>query len=60
MNLLNLRFLTDENIDIEVLHFLRAQGFDVFDIKEKALFQIPFMIVGENNGDLIKIRIRSF
>ena len=41
MNLLNLRFLTDENIDIEVLHFLRAQGFDVFDIKEEALFQMP-------------------
>ena len=126
MNLLNLRFLTDENIDIEVLYFLREQGFDVFDIKEEALFQmadaailalfyeqnrvvisqdsdfgtlifrdaalfygiiylrpghvspivhiqtlkqiisthfevqIPFMIVGENNGDLIKIRIRSF
>ena len=126
MNLLNLRFLTDENIDIEVLHFLREQGFDVFDIKEEALFQMaddaiialsyqqnrvvisqdsdfgtlifrdaalfygviylrpghvspivhiqtlkhildanfaietPFIIVGENNGNMIKIRVRSF
>ena len=126
MNLLNLRFLTDENIDIEVLHFLRLQGFDVLDIKEEALFQMPddtilalsyqqnrvvisqdsdfgtlifrdaalfygviylrpghvsptvhiqtlknifeanfaletpFIIVGENNGNMIKIRVRSF
>ena len=126
MNLSKLRFLTDENIDVEVLTFLREQGFDVFDIKEEALFQmpdeailalsyqqnrvvisqdsdfgtlifrdaalfygviylrpghvspivhiqtlkniintnfdveIPFIIVGENNGDVIKIRIRSF
>ena len=126
MNLLNLGFLTDENIDIEVLHFLRLQGFDVLDIKEEALFQMPddtilalsyqqnrvvisqdsdfgtlifrdaalfygviylrpghvsptvhiqtlknifeanfaletpFIIVGENNGNMIKIRVRSF
>ena len=126
MSLRELTFLTDGNIDVEVVTFLREQGFDVFDIKEEHLFQmsdedilslsyktnrviisqdsdfgtlifrdealfygiiylrpghvlplvhvqtikhilaanphinIPFVIVGENNGDLIKIRIRSF
>ncbi len=38
MSLFDLRFLTDENIDVEVLAFLREQGFDVFDIKEERLF----------------------
>ena len=124
MSLQGLQFLTDENIDVEVVEFLRKQGFDVFDIKEECLFQmsdedilnfsyktnrivisqdsdfgtlifrdnalfygivylrpghafpfihvqtlknilainpkitIPFVIVGENNGDMIKMRIR--
>lgn len=30
----DLKYLTDENIDVELLEFLREQGFDVFDIKE--------------------------
>ena len=124
MILQDLRFLTDENIDVEVVEFLRERELDVFDIKENRLFQmsdedilrlsyqqnrvvvsqdsdfgtlifrdeaffygviylrpghafpyihvqtlrhiftsnptvhIPFIIVGENNGELIKIRIR--
>ena len=124
MSLHDLSFLTDENIDVEVVTYLREQGFDVFDIKEERLFQmsdedilalsyktnrviisqdsdfgtlifrdntlfygviylrpghafpiihvqtliqiftanpaihIPFVIVGENNGEMIKIRIR--
>ncbi len=33
-----LTFLTDENIDREVVDFLRAKGFDVFDVKEQGLF----------------------
>lgn len=33
-----LSFVTDENIDTEVLNFLRNERFDVFDIKEKGLF----------------------
>ena len=38
MNLHELKLLTDENIDVEVLHYLRNEGFDVFDIKEERLF----------------------
>ena len=38
MTLENLRFITDENIDVEVFEFLREQGLDVFDIKEERLF----------------------
>jgi predicted nuclease of predicted toxin-antitoxin system len=38
MSLKEFSFLTDENIDIELLVFLRNQGFDVFDIKEEKLF----------------------
>lgn len=34
----DLKYLTDENIDVELLEFLREQGFDVFDIKEARLF----------------------
>jgi predicted nuclease of predicted toxin-antitoxin system len=33
----NLKFLTDENIDPELVEFLRSKGFDVIDIKELAL-----------------------
>lgn len=36
----NLCFLTDENIDQEVVKFLRDQGFDVLDIKEQGLFSL--------------------
>lgn len=121
-----LRFLTDENIDVELLEFLREQGCDVFDIKEAQLFRlsdrailglafqeqrvvisqdsdfgtlvfrdnitfwgiiylrpghadpfvhvqtlktifendphlnVPFLIVGENHGEKVKLRIRLF
>lgn len=41
MELKKLKFLTDENIDHEVLDFLRSQNFDVFDIKEAGLFRMP-------------------
>ncbi len=34
-----MKFLTDENIDFEVVEWLRSQGFDVFDIKEAGLFR---------------------
>jgi hypothetical protein len=40
MNLNQLKFLTDENIDLEILYFLRNEGFDVFDIKEEKLFSL--------------------
>ena len=40
MNLHQLRLLTDENIDTELLLYLRQEGFDVFDIKEERLFGI--------------------
>ena len=35
MNIREVRFLTDENIDEELVAYLRAQGFDVFDIKDR-------------------------
>ncbi|AEE49045.1 hypothetical protein Halhy_1147 [Haliscomenobacter hydrossis DSM 1100] len=120
------RFLTDENIDVELLDFLRENGYDVFDIKEERLFRLsdrailemafleqrvvisqdsdfgtlvfrdkvpflgiiylrpghaipethvqtlktifetdpdisaPFLIVGENHGEKVKLRIRTF
>jgi predicted nuclease of predicted toxin-antitoxin system len=41
MNLRQFKLLTDENIDYELLHFLRNEGFDVFDIKEERLFSLP-------------------
>lgn len=31
-------FLTDENIDPELVSFLRENGFNVFDVKENQLF----------------------
>jgi predicted nuclease of predicted toxin-antitoxin system len=37
MKLKELKLLTDENIDPEFLHYLRIQGFDVFDVKENGL-----------------------
>jgi predicted nuclease of predicted toxin-antitoxin system len=37
MKLKELLLLTDENIDPEFLHYLRVQGFDVFDVKENGL-----------------------
>ena len=40
MSLRDLQFLTDENIDEEVLIFLREQGLDVYDIKEERLFSL--------------------
>lgn len=38
MILQNFRLLTDENIDHEVVEYLRVLGFDVFDIKDNGLF----------------------
>jgi predicted nuclease of predicted toxin-antitoxin system len=41
MKITDFRFLTDENIDVEILDYLRKNGLDVFDIKEKQLFRMP-------------------
>jgi len=41
MSVYDLQFLTDENIDREMVVFLRDLGFDVFDIKENELFRLP-------------------
>lgn len=38
MKLSDCAFLTDENIDVEVVQWLRAQQLEVFDIKEETLF----------------------
>ena len=35
MNFLSYKFLTDENIDVEVLDLLRSMELDIFDIKEE-------------------------
>lgn len=35
------RFLTDENIDMAVVQYLRREGHDVFDIKESGRFGMP-------------------
>lgn len=40
MNIRQFRFLTDENIDAELVAFLRAEGFNVFDLKEERLFRL--------------------
>ncbi len=40
MNLHSFQLLTDENVDKEVLIFLRSQNLDVFDIKESGLFRM--------------------
>ena len=36
-----MRFLTDENISISVVRFLRQKKFDVKDIKEESLYGLP-------------------
>lgn len=41
MSVQDLQFITDENIDRELVAFLRNVGFDVFDIKENQLFRLP-------------------
>jgi predicted nuclease of predicted toxin-antitoxin system len=45
-----LSFLTDENIDQEVVKFLRDQAFDVLDIKEQGLFRLPDRSILEMAG----------
>jgi chitinase len=47
MNWNTYQFLTDENIDNEVLALLKTYGFDVFDIKEQQLW-------GLSNKDIIE------
>lgn len=37
MNIRNYRFLTDENIDPNLVNFLRSEMLDVFDVKENNL-----------------------
>lgn len=37
MKLAQCPLLTDENIDVEVVRFLREQGFDVHDVREEGL-----------------------
>jgi predicted nuclease of predicted toxin-antitoxin system len=41
MTIHHFKLLTDENIDAEVVEFLRQQGFDVLDIKENKWFSLP-------------------
>ncbi len=41
MSIRELRFLTDENVDAELVTFLRSEGFNVLDIKEEQLFRLP-------------------
>ncbi|RMG69703.1 MAG: hypothetical protein D6722_09680 [Bacteroidetes bacterium] len=41
MKLADCAFLTDENIDSELVTWLREQGFDVLDVKESGLFGMP-------------------
>ncbi len=38
MDVETLKFITDENVDAELVAFLRHSEFDVFDIKEEGLF----------------------
>ncbi|MEO0041736.1 MAG: hypothetical protein RL329_1184 [Bacteroidota bacterium] len=41
MKLRDYAFLTDENIDAEVVAYLRQEGLDVLDIKEQEWFGMP-------------------
>src|SRR3989344_6025540 len=36
-----MKFLTDENVAISVVKFLRNKGFDVKDVKEESLYGFP-------------------
>ncbi len=47
MSIHEFRFLTDENIDKELVEFLRSAGFDVFDIKEEGLFRLSDVAILE-------------
>lgn len=40
MGIQDFSFLTDENIDAEVVSELREAGYNVFDIKEEGLFRL--------------------
>ena len=52
MILRDFALLTDENISPSVISFLRANGFDVLDVKESGL-------VGSNDVDLIRLSIEK-
>lgn len=74
MRLAEGKFLTDENIDSLVVEFLRAQGHDVFDVKEEGLIGSddltllrlalaltpPFIIVGVRSGSEVRVRVCQF
>lgn len=38
MKLRDFGLLTDENLDTEVVAFLRAEGFNVLDVRESSLY----------------------
>lgn len=42
-----MKFLTDENIAISVVKFLRNKGFDVKDIKEESLYGLSDKFIFE-------------
>ncbi|MEM1328631.1 MAG: DUF5615 family PIN-like protein [Bacteroidota bacterium] len=52
MTIQELKFITDENIDVEVVHFLREQGLDVFDIKEEGLYAI-------SDREILKLSVQN-
>ncbi|MEM9886097.1 MAG: DUF5615 family PIN-like protein [Bacteroidota bacterium] len=40
MKISEFKLLTDENIDAQLVAFLKDKGFDVFDIQEQRLFNL--------------------
>jgi Domain of unknown function (DUF5615) len=51
MNIYDLKFLTDENIDNDVVVFRRNQGFDVLDIKEEQLWGMSDRVIISQDSD---------
>jgi hypothetical protein len=51
--------LTDENIDAEIVRFLRGSGFDVCDVLDRDLdVTAPFVLVARRSGLNVTIRYR--
>ena len=50
-----MKFISDENIDSEVVSFLRKAGYDVFDIKENNLFGTEDKLILELSLDKERI-----
>ncbi len=58
-----MRFLTDENIAVSVIRFLRREGFDVVDVKEEKLFGLSdkgILDIARKEGRIVLTHDKDF